>query len=56
LEESRETFLARKVSRAAFLWYLSFAEAKESTQNHYSSKGKYTQNKKIKLKNHFKKP
>ena len=32
LEESRETFLARKVSRAAFLWYLSFAEAKESTQ------------------------
>jgi hypothetical protein len=32
LEESRETFLARKVSRAAFLWYLSFAEAKESTR------------------------
>ena len=45
LEESRETFLARKVSRAAFLWYLSFAEAKESTpkanrysRNHISAK------------------
>ena len=34
LEESRETFRARKVSRAAFLWYLSFAEAKESTPKH----------------------